>query len=39
LMDAAPPTAHLPGSPAKVEVLVERYARGDSLFVQGDATE
>jgi len=37
VMDAASPTTSLPGSPEKVEVMVERYARGDSLFVQGDA--
>ncbi len=38
LMDAAPPTTSPPGSPGKVEAMVERYARGDSLFVHGDAT-
>jgi hypothetical protein len=36
-MDAAPPTSAPPGSPGKVEAMVERYARGDSLFIQGDA--
>jgi hypothetical protein len=38
LMDSAPPTTSPPGSPGKVEAMVERYARGDSLFVHGDAT-
>jgi hypothetical protein len=38
VMDAAPPTTSPPGSAGKVEVMVERYARGDSLFVHGDAT-
>jgi hypothetical protein len=37
VMESAPPTEHLPGSPAKVEVLAERMLRGDSLFIAGDA--
>lgn len=36
-MDAAPTTQFLPGSPEKVDVLAERMARGDSLFLNGDA--
>lgn len=38
VMDSAARTAASPGSAAKVEAMVERYARGESLFVQGDAT-
>lgn len=38
-MDATPRTTSPPGSGGKVEVMVGRYARGDSLFVQGDASE
>lgn len=38
-MEAAPPTSHPPGSWAKVEVMRERMARGDSVFITGDATE
>jgi hypothetical protein len=36
-MDAAAPTSAPPGSPEKVEEMCQRYARGDSLFVQDDA--
>jgi len=36
-MESAPPTKHPPGSPGKVEVMVERLHRGDSLFIAGDA--
>jgi hypothetical protein len=37
-MDAAPPTDHEPGSPGKVETMVARASRGESLFIQGDRT-
>ncbi len=37
-MDSAPPTSHPPGSLGKVEVMRERMARGDSVFIAGDAT-
>lgn len=37
-MESAPPTSHPPGSWGKVEVMAERMARGDSLFIRTDAT-
>ncbi len=37
-MDAAPPTAHEPGTPGKVAEMVARADRGESLFIQGDRT-
>jgi hypothetical protein len=37
-MESAPPTKYRPGSPGKVDVMAERMDRGDSLFIQGDAT-
>lgn len=37
VMEAAPPTMLPPGSPGKVEVLAERFYRGDSLFIARDA--
>lgn len=39
VMDATPPTHHLPGTPEKVEVLARRLQAGDSLFVEGDAKD
>lgn len=36
-MESAPPTPHRPGSPGKVDVMADRMARGDSLFIEGDA--
>lgn len=37
-MESAPPTSHPPGSLGKVEVMSSRIARGESVFIQGDAT-
>lgn len=37
VMESAPPTMLPPGSPGKVEVLAERFYRGDSLFIARDA--
>lgn len=37
LMESTTPTSHEPGTPGKVEVMVKRFAAGDSLFVDGDA--
>ena len=39
VMDAAPPTPHPPGSPGKVDEMMRRLERGDSLFVAGDARD
>lgn len=38
VMESAPATSHPPGSWGKVEVMRERMARGDSVFIAGDAT-
>jgi hypothetical protein len=37
VMESAPATMLPPGSPGKVEVLAERFYRGDSLFIARDA--
>lgn len=37
VMDSAPPTPHPPGTTGKVDAMVERAAKGLSLFVRGDA--
>lgn len=37
VMDDVEPTPHLPGTPAKVEVLAKRFAIGRTLFVPADA--
>lgn len=36
-MAAAPPTAALPGSKAKVDEMAARAERGDALFIDGDS--
>lgn len=37
LMDSAPPTTAVPGSPEKVAVMERRASRGFSIFIDGDA--
>ena len=37
-MDAAPPTAAPPGTPAKVAEMEARALAGKSIFIPGDAT-
>jgi hypothetical protein len=36
-MDAAPPTDAVPGSPGKMQAMMDRAAIGRSLFIDGDA--
>lgn len=38
VMEAAPPTDFPPGSRGKVEVMRERMHRGESIFIENDAT-
>jgi len=37
VMHSASPTLHPPGSAEKVEVMVQRHLRGESLFIDQDA--
>jgi hypothetical protein len=37
VMESCPPTRHLPGSRAKVDLMMRRLEQGYSLFVPGDA--
>jgi hypothetical protein len=37
VMESCPPTHHMPGSPAKVDLMMRRLEQGYSLFVPGDA--